>query len=232
MIELSQAKPAGAGYTVTSVRLSRGENLIISFCYYRRDAVKGTAAIPLAIHIVGRPHDPNGQESFPRDDILAVPKFLAEAKPSEKKVILGWIVDTRKLSVALPQDKFKAWTGSVDDILHRHKSSIPAKDLETLMGRLNHASYVIPYARHFTGRLYKACKRARRSGSARLTRMQLEDLELWRKFLQKAADGISIKKLVCRWPTRIVRVDACPQGTGGYCLESGIAWIYLLQNRC
>jgi hypothetical protein len=57
--------------------------------------------------------------------------------------------------------------------------------------------------------------------------MQLEDLELWRKFLRKAADGISIK-LVCRWPTRIVRVDACPQGMGGYSLESGIAWRYLL----
>ncbi len=180
------------------------------------------------LHIVGRPHDPNGRESFPRDDILAIQKFLAEAKPSERKVILGWIVDTRKLSVALPQDKFKAWTGSVDDILQRHKLPIPAKDLETLMGRLNHASYVIPYARHFTGRLYKACERARQSGSARLTRMQLEDLELWRKFLRKSVDGISINKLVCRWPMRIVRVNACPQGMGSYCLESGIAWRYLL----
>jgi hypothetical protein len=60
--------------------------------------------------------------------------------------------------------------------------------------------------------------------------MQLEDLELWRKFLRKAADGISINKLVCRWPTRIVRVNACPQGMGGYCLESGIAWRYLLPD--
>jgi hypothetical protein len=33
MIELSQASPAGAGYTVTSVWLSRGENPIISFCF-------------------------------------------------------------------------------------------------------------------------------------------------------------------------------------------------------
>ena len=196
--------------------------------FMEREAEKSAAAIPLALHIVGRPHDPNGRESFPRDDILAIPKFLAEAKPSERKMILGWIVDTRKLSVALPQDKFKSWTRSVDDILRRHKSPAPAKDLETLMGRLNHASYVIPYARHFTGRLYKACERARRNGSARLTRMQLEDLELWRKFLRKAANGISINKLVCRWPTRIVRVDACPQGMGGYCLESGIAWRYLL----
>jgi hypothetical protein len=193
-----------------------------------REAERSAAAIPLALPIEGRPHDPNRRESFPRDDILAIPKFLAEAKPSERKVILGWIVDTRKLSVALPQDKFKMWTKSVEDILRRHKSPIPEKELETLMGRLSHASYGIPYARHLTGRLYKACERTRRNGSARLTRMQLEDLELWRKFLRKAADGISINKLVCRWPTRIVRVDACPQGMGGYCLESGIAWRYLL----
>jgi hypothetical protein len=193
-----------------------------------RQAERSAAAIPLALHIVGRLHDPHRQESFPRDDILAIPKFLAEAKPSERKVILGWIVNTRKLLVALPQVKFKMWTKSVEDILRRLKSPIPAKELETLMGRLSHASYLIPYARHFTGRLYKACKRARRNGSARLTHMQLEDLELWLKFLRKAADGISINKLVCRWLTRIVRVDACPRGMGGYCLQSGIAWRYLL----
>jgi hypothetical protein len=193
-----------------------------------REAERSAATIPLTLHIVGRPHDPNRRESFPRDDILAIPKNLAQAKPSERKVILGWIVNTRKLLVALPQDKFKMWTKSVEDILRRHKSPIPAKELETLMGRLSHASYVIPYARHFTGRLYKACERERQNGSARLTRMQLEDLELWRKFLRKAANGIPINKLVCRWPTRIVRVDACPQGMGGYCLESGIAWRYLL----
>jgi hypothetical protein len=191
-----------------------------------REAVRSAAAIPLALHIVGRPHNPNSRESFPRDDILATPKFLAEARPSERKVILGWIVDTRKFLVALPQDKFKMWTKLVEDILRRHRLPIPAKELETLMGRLSHASYVIPNARHFTGRLYKACERARRNESARLTRMQLEDLERWRKFLPKAADGISINKLVCRWPTRIVRVDACPQGMGGYCLKNSIAWRY------
>jgi hypothetical protein len=63
-----------------------------------RKAERIAAAIPLALHIVGRPHDPSRQESFPRDNILAIPKFLAEAKPSESKVILGWIVDTRKIS--------------------------------------------------------------------------------------------------------------------------------------
>jgi hypothetical protein len=100
-----------------------------------REAERSAAANPLALHIVGRPQDPNRRESSPRDDILAIPKFLVEAKPSERKVILlGWIVNTRKFLVALPQDKFKRWTKLVDNIMRRHKSPIPAKELETLMG--------------------------------------------------------------------------------------------------
>ncbi|KAI2495700.1 hypothetical protein MHU86_18831 [Fragilaria crotonensis] len=78
------------------------------------------------------------------------------------------------------------------------------------------------------GRLYKACERSKRSGKTRLTNPQRDDLSLWRSFLRRAAQGISINRLVCRWPTRIVRVDACPQGIGGYGLQSGIAWRYQL----
>ena len=40
------------------------------------------AAVPLAFHIVGRPVDKAADESFPGDNLLAMPKFLAEAKAS------------------------------------------------------------------------------------------------------------------------------------------------------
>ncbi|KAI2500083.1 hypothetical protein MHU86_14410 [Fragilaria crotonensis] len=186
---------------------------------------------PLALHLVGRPCDPEVKETFPRDDILAIPKFLAEAKPSERKMILGWIVDTRRFVVALPHDKHMSWTQAVDRMLtHRH-AFVTTRDLETTLGRFSHAAYVIPYARHFMGRLYKACERSKQAGKARLTKPQLDDLILWKAFLQKASRGISINRLVCRWPTRIVRVDACPQGIGGYCLKSGLAWRYQLPEH-
>ncbi|KAI2499833.1 hypothetical protein MHU86_14650 [Fragilaria crotonensis] len=192
---------------------------------------KSAAAIPLALHLVGRPCDPEVKETFPRDDILAIPKFLAEAKPSERKMILGWIVDTRRFVVALPHDKHMSWTQAVDRMLtHRH-AFVTTRDLETTLGRFSHAAYVIPYARHFMGRLYKACERSKQAGKARLTKPQLDDLILWKAFLQKASRGISINRLVCRWPTRIVRVDACPQGIGGYCLKSGLAWRYQLPEH-
>ncbi|KAI2507351.1 hypothetical protein MHU86_7071 [Fragilaria crotonensis] len=193
-----------------------------------KDAEKSSVAIPLPLHIVGRPHDAGGNELFPRDNILAIPKFLAEAKPSERKRILGWMVDTRCFTVALPEDKHQAWTKAIDKLLASSLAHVMTKDLEKTLGRLSHAASIVPYSRHFMGRLYKACKRLKRSGKTRLTDPQREDLSLWRSFLRRAAQGIFINRLVCRWPTRIVRVDACPQGIGGYCLHSGIAWRYQL----
>jgi hypothetical protein len=65
-------------------------------------------------------------------------------------------------------------------------------------------------------------------GSVRLSITQVKDLKLWEAFVDTAASGISINRLVFRWPSRIIRVDACPQGIGGYGLQSGIAWRLLL----
>ena len=118
----------------------------------------------------------------------------------------------------------------INDVFHSSRCLAQAKDLATLLGRLNNTSYVIPYARHFTGRLYKARTCAEAKGAIILSGPQLDDLVLWNRFLQHAAEGISINRLVCRWPTRIVRVDSCPQGIGGYCLQSGIAWRFQLPD--
>ena len=196
--------------------------------FYGCDREKSAAAIPMALHIVGRPNDASNGESFPRDELLSLSKFLAEAKPSQRKIVLGWLVDTRAFVVKLPEEKRHSWSKQIDDLLRSGRRPVQAKDLATLLGRLNNASYVIPYARHFTGRLYKARTRAEAKGSIILSGPQLDDLVLWKRFLQHAAEGISINRLVCRWPTRIVRVDACPQGMGGYGLQSGIAWRFQL----
>jgi hypothetical protein len=130
--------------------------------------------------------------------------------------------------VKLPGEKQRRWSQPINDLLHSGRRPVQAKDLATLLGRLNNASYVIAYARHFTGRLYKARKRAGAKGSITLSGPQLDDLLLWKRFLQHAAEGISINRLMCRWPTQIVRVDTCSLGMGGFCLQSGIAWRFQL----
>ena len=65
-------------------------------------------------------------------------------------MVLGWTIDTRRLLVSLPDDKFVAWSRELAELLHR--SSCPRAEMETLMGRLNHAAMVIPDARHFLSR--------------------------------------------------------------------------------
>ena len=106
----------------------------------------------------------------------------------------------------------------------RPNCRVTAKELESTIGRLNHAAYVVPIARHFLGRLYRASERAKIHGSVKLSQPQWDDLGLWRGFLDIALGGVPIGRMVSRWPTRIIRVDACPQGMGGYGLQSGVAW--------
>lgn len=162
--------------------------------------------------MIGRPPRGTGDDkSFPRDDLLAISKFLAEARPSECKVILGWRVNTRSFSVSLPAKKQLAWKTSIEQLLARRRDSVPAKVLEQLMGRrLNHAAFVVPFSRQFIGRLYQALSRAQAVGKVLLNESQIIDPVLWLRFLDAGAKGISINRIICRWPTRMIRVNACP----------------------
>ncbi len=85
-----------------------------------------------------------------------------------------------------------------------------------------------PNSRPFLGQLYRASERARACGSVRLSDSQVKDLNLWEVFVDAAADGILMNHRVFRWPSWIVCMNACPQGIGGYGLQSGIAWRLLL----
>jgi hypothetical protein len=215
-----------------SVQFPIEDDLPIFDCYLddlfgvgrEKDRDRLEAVVPLVLHLIGRPVEEGVEESVPRDALLAVSKFLAEAKASETKVILGWEVNTRRMTVSLPADKHRAWTGDLLDIRSRAGRRVTAKELESTIGRLSHAAYVVPNSRHFLGRLYRASERASAHGSVKLNPAQWDDLGLWLAFLDAAHRGVSINRLVARWPTRIVRVDACPQGIGGYGLQSGIAW--------
>lgn len=84
------------------------------------------------------PHDAGGIKSFSRDNIITIPKILAEVKPYEWKMILGWIVDTRQFTVAY---KRKAWDKAVNRLLASRLAHITTKDLETTLRRLSGDSW-------------------------------------------------------------------------------------------
>ena len=74
-------------------------------------------------------------------------KAKDEGSLEDFKVVLGWVYNTRTLCVSSPDSKFIAWTKTIQDILSKDKTK--AKNLETLIVRLNHTASIIPLARHF-----------------------------------------------------------------------------------
>ncbi len=64
------------------------------------------ASVPMAIHVVARPiptHKP-----LPQDPMVMKKKLTVEAGPAEHKVILGWLLNFRCMTVALTKNKFLA----------------------------------------------------------------------------------------------------------------------------
>jgi hypothetical protein len=105
-------------------------------------------AMPLIIHAFARPLD--SSESTPRLDLISLKKFQAEGKMEEVKTVLGWIINTRSLSISLPVDKYSKWSSHIKEI--SSASTVNSKQLETLLGRLNHVASIQAMLHHFLGR--------------------------------------------------------------------------------
>jgi hypothetical protein len=175
----------------------------------------------LAMDTIGRPLA-KGDSAFFRDPVLSIKKALAEGTPTEELIVLGWLLDTRRLMILLPQDKRLAWLQDIVKMLAKKKAS--HKALNSLIGRLQHVAAIIPTARHFLSRLRMALAIAEIHGGCNLPIKVLKDLKLWKRFINYAAKGVSLNLLTFRLPNNIVRVDACPWGVGGYSLTTGRAW--------
>ncbi len=188
--------------------------------FLEEDVERGSRIVPFVLHLLGRPIQ--DKESLTREDLLSMSKFIAEATPAERLKILGWLLDTRRLQIELPEDKYKAWIQTIEDLLQ--KDRVTYKELEQLLGRLNHAGFIIPLSRHFLGRLREAQYAAAHRRYIKFTPSQKADLNLWKKFLYQAYCGISLNRLTYRPPSHIERSDACEHGIGGFSATTGIAW--------
>ena len=179
-------------------------------------------AVPLAMHVTSRPHA-GKLEPILRRAILSMPKLLAEGSPAEQQIVLGWLLDARRLLVSLPDDKYSAWLSTLETIIE--KKGCMKEDFDTLEGQLNHAAYVIPLARHFLTRIRAARNsRTNKKSWIKLTKGVTADLVLWRELLRRSNVGISMNLIVTRRPNRLCWSDSCPFGLGGFLLQSGRAW--------
>ena len=83
--------------------------------------------------------------------MAALNKLIAETGLEEKKTILGWLFNFRKLLISLPENKYIAWSEEIKSMMEEGKAKHSI--LETLVGRLPHLSLIIPAVNHFLSRL-------------------------------------------------------------------------------
>jgi len=204
-------------------------------CHLDTEENRGRAGhiVQMAVHVMSRPHAGEDREPVPRKPLLGPDKLEAEGRSSERQIVLGWEIRTRDLKVALPNDKHIAWREDLVKMIGAAKAS--RKELESMIGRLNHASFVIPLSRHFLNEIRGKCERTpshhRGRQTVRLNEHEIADLRLWLEFLDQARRGISINLLTVRTPTRLAWSDSCPFGLGGYSLQ-GSAWRIRVPRDC
>ena len=122
--------------------------------------LKGANAALLAVHTFFRPT--TNSDPLPRPDAASIRKLIGEGTPDEKKTILGWFVDTRLFRIFLPLEKANEWIHSIKSIV---KANIVNKTLlESTIGRLNHAGYILPQARYLLNRLRHFLIRCQKRG--------------------------------------------------------------------
>ena len=193
------------------------------------DPKRAAKALMLAFEIASRPLVAHG-ETLPRDDNMSLGKLFAEGTPSEVETVLGWSLNTRHLEISLPYDKLQLWLRDIDKVLIPNKSA-SGKQLEQLVGRLNHAAGALPITRHFLASIRTAQYRAQKYRFTRLSAEEKHTLRFWKLILKYIHSGVSLNLTTLRYPNQITISDACTIGLGGFSCNSGRAWQFLIPER-
>jgi hypothetical protein len=112
---------------------------------------RAQAAVLMALHLQFRPHAGDAKP-IKRPETASTCKLLGEGGMAETIIFLGWQINTRSLQISLPEEKTKAWSSSIENIIKSNRP-ITYQTLATLVGRINHVAFIILQARHFINRI-------------------------------------------------------------------------------
>ncbi len=106
-----------------------------------RNASRLEAAIPLATEEAARPN--NIDEPIPWEPMVAQEQLKAEGGLAETKIILGWHFNFHTLTVTLPKQKHIAWSSKIWTMIADGRMT--KKALESIIGKVGHIGFVIPW---------------------------------------------------------------------------------------
>ena len=66
-------------------------------------------------------HKSDNTGGIKRDPMVEIKKTEIEGPAEEIKICLGWLIDTRRLRVSLPNHKYVAWASQIDNTLEKKK---------------------------------------------------------------------------------------------------------------
>ena len=128
--------------------------------------------------------------------MAAQEKLLSEAGAEEIKIILGWILNFRTLTISLPENKYVSWKVAILEILEAGNTSL--KKIEQMIGRLVNLGIVLPSIHHFMSRLRELLRKSANRRRINLNTTVIKDLKLMLFFLEEAYIGVDMNLLVYR----------------------------------
>ena len=75
-------------------------------------------------------------------------------------MVLGWYINTRRFLIKLAEDKAVRWSLNLNSIITKieAKENVSVKELESIIGKLNMASYIHGEGRFFLPRIRYSLK--------------------------------------------------------------------------
>jgi hypothetical protein len=135
-------------------------------------------------------------EPLPCDDIEARTILIAEAGVTEIKTFLEWLMYFRRMTIALPDNIFQAYSIAISEMLKWGYTS--KGELETSIGRWVHLGQIIPTVHHFLSRLHFLKQRAENRRQITINEQCKEDLHFLLFVLGKCNQGIDLNLIAFR----------------------------------
>ena len=189
------------------------------FCYAATQSVDG-AHIPTirraAIHGIHSVFPPTSvtKHAGGKEPISAKKLAAGDGNFESQKEMIGFVFDGVKRTVHLPPAKATAYIKETHTMLRR--KTVPLKKLQTLVGKLRHASIILPAAKGFFSPLNDAMRGSPKTiglGADSEVRRALEDLISMMHLL--SSRPTHVRELVPDMPHHAGYHDAAAEGAGG-----------------
>jgi hypothetical protein len=135
-------------------------------------------------------------EPLPRDIMDAQAKLKAKTGLTETKVILGWLLNFRTMTIALPKNKFIAYSRAISDMIDGGWTS--KGELEMNIGCWVHLGQVIPFIHHFLSWLRFLFWHSEKKRKVAINEQCKADLKVLQTALKKCWDRVNINWDDCR----------------------------------